>query len=206
MAMWIMVLTVPAIHISMVYDANINGANLIVTTGVLDEAIAHVASSEEATDKWFRDDVLTCVLKGVRFRYICVGNEAVPGVVQSLVLQAIVNLYNAVRKANIDYIQVTTAVRGKVLESSYPPSNCRFAHGVDKITNKSRKLVFIDGNIGYYNLFDAMVDAFVAAMVRAVQKEDVRLVVARTGWPTAGVIAKLHFILCKKTSEHGGWW
>ena len=77
---------------------------MIVTTGVPDETIAHVASSEEATDKWFRDHVPTYVHKGVRFRYIGVGNEAVPGVVQSLVLQAIVNLYSAVRKANIDYI------------------------------------------------------------------------------------------------------
>jgi exo-beta-1,3-glucanase (GH17 family) len=46
--------------------------------------------------------------------------------------------------------------------------------------------VFTDGDLEYYNLFDAMVDAFVAAMVRVVQQEDVKLVVAETGWPTAG--------------------
>ncbi|KAI5573390.1 hypothetical protein BDE02_10G077700 [Populus trichocarpa] len=268
-AMWIMVLTVAAIHISMVlggdagiiygrngdnlpspkrvidfltedmnhaislvrvYDANtevleaLSGTNLVVTIGVPDEAIAHVASSQEAADKWFRDHVLTYVHKGVRFRYICVGNEAIPGVVQSLVPQAIINLYNSVRKASVDYIYVTTAVGGKVLESSYPPSAGRFANGVDKIMNnltnylynigspllinlypyhalvsepqhisldyalfQSQKPVFSDGDLEYYNLFDAMVDAFVAAMVRVVQQEDVKLVVAETGWPTAGV-------------------
>ncbi|KAF9673935.1 hypothetical protein SADUNF_Sadunf10G0075500 [Salix dunnii] len=220
-----------AISVVRVYDAimevleAISGTNLIVTIGVPDEAIAHVASSQEAADKWFRDHVLTYVHKGVRFRYICVGYEAIPGVVQSLVLQAIINLYNSVRKANIDYyIYVTTAVGGKVLESSYPPSTGRFAHGVDKIMNnlteylydigspllinlypyyalvsepqhisldyalfQSQKPVFIDGSLEYYNLFDAMVDAFVAAMARAVQQEDVKLVFAQTGWPTAGI-------------------
>ncbi|KAL5782595.1 hypothetical protein ACOSP7_007624 [Xanthoceras sorbifolium] len=43
-----------------------------------------------------------------------------------------------------------------------------------------------DGDRQYFNLFDAMVDAFVAAMARAVGKEDVRIVVTESGWPSAG--------------------
>ncbi|KAJ6903461.1 hypothetical protein NC651_020830 [Populus alba x Populus x berolinensis] len=50
---------------------------------------------------------------GDRFRYICVGNNAISGVVQSIVQQAIGNLYNTVRK---------TAVGDKVRGSSSPPS------------------------------------------------------------------------------------
>ncbi|XWS39307.1 hypothetical protein CRYUN_Cryun18bG0040200 [Craigia yunnanensis] len=50
---------------------------------------------------------------------------------------------------------------------------------------RSQTPVILDGNLAYYNLFDAMVDAFVAAMVRAVGKEDVKVVVSETGWPTA---------------------
>ncbi|CAK7327040.1 unnamed protein product [Dovyalis caffra] len=219
-----------AISLVRVYDANmeileaLSGTNLVVTIGIPNEAIAHVASSQEAADKWFQDHILAYVHKGVRFRYICAGNEAIPGVVQSLVPQAIANLHNSVRNAGIDYIYVTTAVGGKVLERSYPPSAGQFSNGVDKIMNnltsylysigspllinvypyyalvsepqhisldyalfQSQTPVFIDGNLEYYNLFDAMVDAFVAAMVRVLQKEDVKLVVAETGWPTDGV-------------------
>lgn len=51
---------------------------------------------------------------------------------------------------------------------------------------QSKDPVIIDGDYKYYNLFDAMVDAFVSAMVRVVGKEDVRVVVSETGWPTKG--------------------
>lgn len=53
-------------------------------------------------------------------------------------------------------------------------------------SGRCQKPVLIDGNYEYYNLFDAMVDAFVAAMARAVGKEDVKIVVSETGWPTKG--------------------
>lgn len=51
---------------------------------------------------------------------------------------------------------------------------------------QSTTAVVQDGDKQYFNLFDAIVDAFVAAMVRAVGKEDVRVVVAESGWPSAG--------------------
>ncbi|GLT78497.1 hypothetical protein SLA2020_500300 [Shorea laevis] len=50
----------------------------------------------------------------------------------------------------------------------------------------SKEAVVIDGEWQYYNLFDAMVDAFVAAMVRVVGSEDIKVVVAESGWPSAG--------------------
>ncbi|KAI5580179.1 hypothetical protein BDE02_08G138100 [Populus trichocarpa] len=68
----------------------------------------------------------TYVHIGVRFRYIFVGNNAIPGVVQSVVQPAIGNLYNSVRK---------TAVGDKVRGSSSPPSAGQFANGADKIMN-----------------------------------------------------------------------
>lgn len=58
---------------------------------------------------------------------------------------------------------------------------------LDYVLFQSQTPVIIDGNLEYYNLFDAMVDAFLAAMVRAVGREDVKLVVSETGWPTAGL-------------------
>ncbi|KDP40165.1 hypothetical protein JCGZ_02163 [Jatropha curcas] len=218
-----------AIPLIRVYDANLEilealkGTNLVVTIGVPDEAIAHVASSQEAADKWFQDHVLTYIQKGVRFRYICVGNEAIPGVVQFHLQQAICNLNNSVQKAGIDFIHVTTAVGSEVLGSSYPPSTGQFAPELDALMSnltsylysigsplfinvypyyalisdpqhisldnalfQSQAPIFQDGNLEYCNLFDAMVDAFVAAMVRVVQREDVKVVIGETGWPTAG--------------------
>ncbi|GAV84841.1 LOW QUALITY PROTEIN: Glyco_hydro_17 domain-containing protein, partial [Cephalotus follicularis] len=211
-----------------VFDANLeilealSRTNLVVTIGVPNEAIAHVASSQEAADKWVQDHILTYILKGVRFRYVCVGNEAIPGVVASYVQQAIANLYNSIRKkAGIDYIFVTTAVGGNVLGASYPPSQGQFALEVAQIMNdlarylyaigspllinvypyfatvsdpehiffyyalfKCQTPVVRDGELEYYNLFDAMVDAFVAAMSRAVGTADVKIVVSE--WPTGG--------------------
>ena len=110
-----------AISLARDYDANmevlkaLSGTNLAaVTIGVPNEALAHVASSQDPADKWFRDHTLS------------VGNDAISGVVQSIVQQAIGNLYNTVRK---------TAVGDKVRGSSSPPSAGQFANGVDKIIN-----------------------------------------------------------------------
>lgn len=107
-----------AISLAMDYDADmevlkaLSGTNLAVTIGVPNEALAHAASSQDPADKWFRDHIFYVHID-VRFRYICVGNNAISGVVQSIVQQAIGNLYNTVRK---------TAVGDKVRGSSSPPS------------------------------------------------------------------------------------
>ena len=45
--------------------------------------------------------------------------------------------------------------------------------------------VVIDGSLKYYNLFDAMVDAFNAALEK-INFGNVKLVVGETGWPTVG--------------------
>jgi hypothetical protein len=53
-----------AISLARDYDANmevlkaLSGINVGVTIGVPNEAIAHVASSQDAADKWFRDHIL----------------------------------------------------------------------------------------------------------------------------------------------------
>ncbi|KAJ4722446.1 Glucan endo-1,3-beta-glucosidase [Melia azedarach] len=212
-----------------VYDANteileaLSGTSLFVTVGVPNEAIAFVASSQEAADKWVQDHIVAYIRKGVRFRYLCVGNEAIPGISAPSVEQAIRNLYKSIRKTGIDYIFVTTAVAANVLGTSYPPSQGQFASNVADIMSSITRFLYSvgspllinvypyyalvsepqyisldyalfqaltpvvrDGDLEYYNLFDAMIDAFVAAMVRVVQREDVKIVVSETGWPTAG--------------------
>ncbi|XWS21577.1 hypothetical protein CRYUN_Cryun30bG0066200 [Craigia yunnanensis] len=45
--------------------------------------------------------------------------------------------------------------------------------------------VVIDGSLKYYDLFDAMVDAFNAALEK-INFGNVKLIVAENGWPTVG--------------------
>ncbi|XVE95398.1 hypothetical protein REPUB_Repub02eG0093800 [Reevesia pubescens] len=45
--------------------------------------------------------------------------------------------------------------------------------------------VVVDGSLKYYNLFDAMIDAFNAALEK-INFGNVKIVVAETGWPTVG--------------------
>lgn len=57
---------------------------------------------------------------------------------------------------------------------------------LDNALFRSTTPVVQDGTRKYFNLFDSLVDSFIAAMVKAVGKEDVRVVVTETGWPSAG--------------------
>ncbi|KAK9114318.1 hypothetical protein Syun_021115 [Stephania yunnanensis] len=45
---------------------------------------------------------------------------------------------------------------------------------------------FVDGELAYYNLYDAIVDAFLVAMARVVGADDVKIMVPESGWPSAG--------------------
>ncbi|GAB2271975.1 hypothetical protein Dimus_006805 [Dionaea muscipula] len=49
------------------------------------------------------------------------------------------------------------------------------------------KTPVVDGNLKYYSLFDAMVDAFIAAMEKISRRYgNLQVVVGESGWPTAG--------------------
>ncbi|XP_061986363.1 glucan endo-1,3-beta-glucosidase, basic vacuolar isoform-like [Populus nigra] len=122
-----------AISLARDYDANmevlkaLSGINVGVTIGVPNEAIAHVASSQEAADKCFETTFLM-------FTYVFGSDIFLLAITQFLVSfnplynQQLVfgNLYNSVRK---------TAVGDKVRGSSSPPSGGQFANGADKIMN-----------------------------------------------------------------------
>ena len=220
-----------AIPLVRLFDADhevleaLRGTNLVVTIGVPNVVLTHIASSQDVANSWVNDHIKSFIgPNGVEFRYIVVGSNAIPGIVASSVPPAMENIYQALKLAGLsDHIKVTTAVYPIALSNAYPPSNSTFCAEVAdimyKVSNflydvgspllinlypyfafasdpslfsleyasfRCQKPVLIDGNYEYYNLFDAMVDAFVAAMARAVGKEDVKIVVSETGWPTEG--------------------
>ncbi|KAL5541580.1 hypothetical protein UlMin_009290 [Ulmus minor] len=212
-----------------IFDVNaevleaLRGTNLVVTVGVPNDEVPNLASSKEAAINWVNHHIKPFVgPNGVRFRYIAVGSELIPGITSSSVLPAMRNLHKALILTGLpNYIQVTTIVAINVLGQSYPPSSGEFAPFVARIMKgisnflydigsplminiypyfslvlepdhisldyalfESKAPVVRDGPYEYFNLFDAMFDAFLAAMVKAVGMEDVRVVVAQTGWPT----------------------
>ncbi|KAK6265831.1 hypothetical protein QUC31_016668 [Theobroma cacao] len=166
-----------------VHDANLeileplSGTNLVVTIGVPNEAIAYVASSQEAADKWFQDYIVTYIRKGVSVlgaSYPPSQGQFAPGVAQ--VMSHLTCFLHSIGSPLLINVYPFFALAS---EPNHIP--------LDYVLFQSQTPVIIDGNLEYYNLFDAMVDAFLAAMVRAVGREDVKLVVSETGWPTAGL-------------------
>ncbi|KAI4317815.1 hypothetical protein L6164_025653 [Bauhinia variegata] len=199
--------------------------NLGVTISVTNAEIPTVATSQEAANAWVHDHITPFAANSrVRFRYITVGIEAIPGDLAPLVTPAMTNIYQAlILVKSKDFIKVTTVVSPTVLGQSYPPSTGQFEQSVsgvmdnvtrflqnigsplllniypyyalvnepDKISMQyalfqSKEPVVIDGEYKYYNLFDAMVDAFVAATEKVVGNGGLRVVVSETGWPTKG--------------------
>ncbi|GLT76830.1 hypothetical protein SLA2020_484660 [Shorea laevis] len=182
--------------------AALGKTKLVVTLDTRNEDLPKLARSLHFTRNWLKKCVtpyMNSTGHGTRFRYLTLGNEVIPGPFAANVLPAMKNLQQAVVETKLsNYIQVSTAVHSAVLGSSnnapllinvYP----YFAYAsdpedisLDYAMFRSKKPVVIDGNLKYYNLFDAMVDAFVAAVEKAVGREDIKIVVSETGWPSAG--------------------
>ncbi|XP_059446395.1 glucan endo-1,3-beta-glucosidase-like [Corylus avellana] len=140
-----------AIPLVRLFDANLEflealrGTNLVVTVGVPNVLLTHIASSQNVANSWVNDHIKSFVSpNGVKLSTF-----------------------------NQSYPYFAFASDPSLFSLEYASFRCQ-------------KLVLIDGIYEYYKLFDAMVDAFVTAMARAVGKEDVKIVVSETGWPTEG--------------------
>ncbi|GAB4851649.1 hypothetical protein Ancab_031052 [Ancistrocladus abbreviatus] len=157
----------------------LHDSNIELMIGVGNQDLPSVASSQASGNSWVQKKILS-YHPDVRFRHIAVGNEVRPdntenGGAQSApcVAPAMRNIQNAINQAGLGgQIKVSTAWELGILSTLYPPSG---APGVG----------VQDGQYGYQNLFDAMVDTVYSAFEKA-GTGSVEIVMSETGWPTAG--------------------
>ncbi|CAB4317013.1 unnamed protein product [Prunus armeniaca] len=191
------------------YDPNpqalqaLRGSNIELMLDVPNEGLKDISSSQASADSWIQSNVIT--YGNVNFKYIVVGNEIDPkGPFAPFVASAMENIQKAVSAAGLaTQIKVSTAVYTAILNESYPPSKAFFnpeyrqfldpiiafllrsKSGMDYALFTSPSVVVQDGQLGYQNLFDAILDAVYEALEKA-GGGSLKLVVSESGWPSAG--------------------
>ncbi|PIA31792.1 hypothetical protein AQUCO_04900225v1 [Aquilegia coerulea] len=186
----------------------LKGSGIGVSLGVTNQDLANLASSQQATTDWLNTYV-TPFINDVTILFITVGNEVIPGENAQYVLPTIKNFYESLNAAGLSQLTVTTVVPGSVLATSYPPSQAVITDqnmvpimvnvypyfalnsdpsniNLDYALSNSNTPAFTDENLVYYGLFDAMFDAFAAAIAKVVGKNDMEIILSETGWPSVG--------------------
>ncbi|KAF8403734.1 hypothetical protein HHK36_011838 [Tetracentron sinense] len=113
----------------------------------------------------------------VSFKYIAVGNE-VSTTDRQYVRPALQNIFKGFSSAGLrDHINVSTAIDTSVLGNKREIS-------LPYALFTAPSVVVQDGQFGYRNLFDALLDALYSALEKA-GGASLKIVVSETGWPTA---------------------
>ncbi|KAA3453832.1 Glucan endo-1,3-beta-glucosidase [Gossypium australe] len=197
------------------------GSGISLSMGPTNEDIQSLATDQSAADAWVNTNIVP-YKDDVQFRFITIGNEAIPGQSSSYIPDAMNNIMNSLASFGLGTTKVTTVVPMNALSTSYPPSDGAFGSDITSIMTSimailalqdspllinvypyfayasdpthisldyalftSTAPVVVDQGLEYYNLFDGMVDAFNAALDK-IGFGQITLIVAETGWPTAG--------------------
>ncbi|KAE9446438.1 hypothetical protein C3L33_21666, partial [Rhododendron williamsianum] len=162
----------------------LRGSNLRVSLGVRNEDLPSLASSPAAATRWVNRNVAP-YKNNVSFGWITLGNEVIPGPFANCVAPAMNNIRNALRSIGLFR---TKRTRAPIMVNVYP----YFAYASDPAhislnyaTFSSQTPVVVDGPFKYFNLFDAQVDAYNAALEK-INAGNVPIIVSETGWPTSG--------------------
>ncbi|TYH64702.1 hypothetical protein ES332_D06G004700v1 [Gossypium tomentosum] len=190
----------------------LGGTNIKLLLDVSNPRLEYLAASQANADRWVQDNIRRYTT--VNFRYVAIGNEVKPqDPFARFLFPAMQNVHKAIVKAGLgNQIKVSTATFFGAMEVSYPPSqgklrgdyqqllgpvitflrnNHKICSLATLINHKSTNATTIkinrdtDGPYLYQNLFDAMLDAFYAALERA-GGGSLDIVVSESGWPSAG--------------------
>ncbi|KAI5576394.1 hypothetical protein BDE02_09G042600 [Populus trichocarpa] len=187
----------------------LRGSNIEVILGVPNDNLRALADASAATT-WIQNNVVA-YSSNVRFRYIAVGNEVHPGDANArYVLPAMQNIHDAILSANLQgQIKVSTAIDttfdsanpyispiinilrtndAPLLANVYP--YFRYTDNPQSIDLNyalftSPEVVVQDGQYGYQNLFDALLDALYAALEKA-GAANLSISVSESGWSSEG--------------------
>ncbi|CBI30054.3 unnamed protein product, partial [Vitis vinifera] len=187
------------------YDPNIaalqalEGSNIELMLGVPNNALQDIANQGNA-NSWV-EKYVTNYTK-VKFRYIAVGNEvSLSDYVAQFLLPAMKSITNAISAAGLDnqiktqartfldpIISLLVENRAPLLVSLYPyfsySANTQDV-SLDYALFTANEVTVQDGQLGYRNLFDSMVDAFYSALEEA-GGSSLEIVISESGWPSAG--------------------
>ncbi|KAH7677176.1 Glycoside hydrolase family 17 protein [Dioscorea alata] len=105
----------------------LKGSNIELILDVPNDKLQSLASDASAASTWVQNNI-KAYSADVKYKYIAVGNEAIPGDSAQYVLQAMQNIQNELTSAGLqNQIKVSTAVSTGVLGTSYPPSSGSFS-------------------------------------------------------------------------------
>ncbi|KAI3992888.1 hypothetical protein MKX01_034238 [Papaver californicum] len=112
-------------HAVLNYLNSTPGYSFVVSMGMLNDDIQKIASDQNYANAWVQNNIVP--FTNALFSHIVVGNEIIPGTIAEFVVQAMLNMEEAIKTYAQQNIQVTTAVAMTVLGASYPPSAGVFA-------------------------------------------------------------------------------
>ncbi|CAA6656757.1 unnamed protein product [Spirodela intermedia] len=190
--------------------AAFNNTDIVLTIAINNSYIQSLATNVTMTFLWLGDNI---ILPNIKIEAISVGYDVFSSENLHLagdLLQAIQNLHEGMSEILQGNISITTANSFDLITPAFPPSAAEFNRSVAELYLRPL-LQFLDGagfpffislypfklyragqhltdpktGLVYYNIFDAMVDATVAAMAK-LGYADVPLVVSGTGWPSEG--------------------
>nr|DAD24421.1 TPA_asm: hypothetical protein HUJ06_025885 [Nelumbo nucifera] len=169
----------------------LRGSNLLVSLGVSNGDLKQLSSSQDAANSWYVAPAMNNIYNAL----LSIGLDrvkvttAVPSNVLGRSYPPSAGAFTPEVAGYMKEIATFLFHTGAHLMINVYPY---FAYvsdpthiSLDYALFKSKGPVVVDGSLKYYNLFDAMVDAFNAALEK-IDAADVLVAISESGWPSAG--------------------